>query len=368
MKRSILLLIPLMLCITSCNGQSKISSSEAETIPNQEVVDKLKTILSKQDLSPFHSKYLQGTYSQEYDVLDLDYDEDEKVSNYFNYFGGGVFGIYHDLTTEEYDSIVDENGNIDVFDAIAKGKGYYGYLQLTRTTSFTRKGSYESEIHNLNLLQLMNLKSSDTDVWLSNSLNVSEEGAFNAEHTQYFNSSISKELLFGSLSTRSFREIISKVNLFDAPGNMEHLDKLYYSICRELVSKSDKEISDFILANQISIKEEDNIEVSFVYANEDVEEEELDYIFPGTIKGTLLFDKNTYEYTHFNYEIPYKVETYNEDSGSIKLINTSFSCEGTSVRGLPHDTWEPTDPTVYEDVAEYLKDLDEQVVPPTIYL
>ena len=360
MKRNFLLLIPLVLGLASCGGPS---------IPNQEVVDKVKEILNKQDLSEFHSKTIRGMYTQEYDVLDIDNDEGERASNYFNYSGSGLFGMYYDLNADEYNSIVDEKGNVDIFDAISKGKGYYGLIQSARTMSFDREGGLEAEIYNLDIVQSLTLKTTEQDVWVDNTLYVSDDGVFQYESRQELSASINKELLFGSVSTRSFREIFSRVSLFDTPGNVEHLDKLFFTTCRELVSKSDKVISDFVLTNQVSIQEkEDNIEVTFVFANEEIEEEETNYIFPGAIKGTLFFDKSTYQFLDFAYEMAYKIETSNEDTGSVKLINIKFTYEGETYRGLPKDSWEPTNPTIYDDVSEFLKDVNEQVIPPNIHL
>lgn len=380
MKRSILLLIPFVLSLTSCGGNPSTSSSEpeGEVIPNQETVDKVKELLSKQDLSEFHSKTLEGTYTQEYDVLDINNgydfesfsdDEEPKTSSYFNYGGYGMFGFYYDLNEEQYDSIVDENGNVDTFDAIATGTGSYGISQLSRAMSFNREGSFEATVNNLDILQTLTLKTTEQDVWVENSLDVTEKGTFDGDATQRFKASIDKELLFSSISTRVFRELFSKVDLFDTTGNIEHLDKLYFSICRELVSKSDKEISDFLLTNQVSIEEEeDNLELNFVFSAEDIKEEEIDFIFPGAIKGSLSFDKETYQFSEFNYEMVYRMETHDEDTGSVKLVNTKFTCSGVSYHGIPEDPWAPVDPTVYDDVAEFLKDVNEQVVPPEISL
>ncbi len=368
MKRSALLLIPLVLSFASCGKSDPNLDPGIVIIPNQEVVNKVKEILNNQDLSNFYSKTLRVMYSQQYDVLDVYREDGESVTNFFSYVGDGILGIYHDLTSEQYDSVVDEEGNIDIFDAISVGKAYYGIFQIVRTTSFSRENTSESKVQNLDIAQSLALKTNSENLWLNNSLDVTDEGVFNAEYTQRFNSSINKELLFSNISTRSFREIISKTNIFDAPGNLEHLDKLYYSTCRELVSKSDKEISDFIIENQISVKEEDDIEVSFVYRNEIADEDDEEYIFPGEIKGTLFFDKETYKFTNFIYEIPYTIETHDEESGNTKLVSTSFYAEGESYRGLPSDPWEPIDPVVYDDVAEYLKDVNEQVIPPEIYL
>ena len=358
MKNKFLLLIPLVLGLVSCGGSN---------IPNQDTVNRIKEILNKQELSPFYSKTLRGMYTQEYDVLDIVNNEDERTSSYLNYSGSGFFGMYYDLTADQYNSIVDENGNIDIFDAMSVGKGYYGLLQLARTMSFDRESGLEADIYNLDITQLITLKTTDEVVWVENSLYVSDDGIFQYESGQSLSASINKDLLFGSISTRTFRDIFSKVNLFDTPGNVEHLDKLYLSICRDLVSKSDKEISDFILENQISINEKDDIEVSFVF-NEGVEEEEEDFIFPGAIKGTLFFDKDTYQFTNFNYEVAYKNEIYDEEEGSVKLVNTKFTYQGETYRGLPSDSWEPIDPVEYNDVATFLEDVNEQVVPPNIYL
>ncbi len=98
------------------------------------------------------------------------------------------------------------------------------------------------------------------------------------------------------------------------------------------------------------------------YTNEDIEEEEADYIFPGAIKGTLLFDKETYQFSDFDHEMLYEIETYDEDTGNVKLINIRFTCSGLSSHELPDDPCEPHNPTVYEDVA----DVNEQVVPSNI--
>ena len=366
MKRSILLLIPLVVGLASCGGKP----SKSEDVPNQETVNKVKEILSKQDLSEFYSKCLKGMYTQDYDVLDIsENDEGEKVSNYFNYGGYGFFGYYYDLTKDEYNSLLDEKGNIETFDAIATGTGSYGITQLSRTMSFSREGSWESKVNNLDIVQSLTLKTTEQDVWVYNSLDVTDHGSFDGNATQRFNSSIDKELLFGSVSTRTFRELFSKVDLFNTPGNIEHLDKLYFSICRELVSESDKEISDFISTNQVSIEtKEDSVELNFVFDNGNIEEEEENYIFPGAISGTLNFNKDTYKFSDFNYEMKYKVETYDEETNNTKFVNIRFTCSGESTHELPEDSWEPIDPTVYDDVSEFLKDVNEQVVPPNISL
>ena len=361
MKRNALLLIPLVVVLISCGSSS--------SIPNRETVNKLKELLSKQDLSEFYTKTVNVVYSKEYDVLDIEKDGEEITTSYFNYLGVGLFGFYYDLSKDQYDSIVDENGDIDTFDAISTGLGSYGIMQVSRTMYFNREGSSEATINNLDISQNITLKTVEQDLWVDNSLLVSDDGIFQYETRQEFSAIINRELLFNSVSTRTFRDIFSKVDLFDTPGNVEHLDKLYFSICRDLANKSDKQISNFIKANQVSIQEEDNnVEVSFVYTNEDLEEEEMDYIFPGAIKGTLYFDKETYQFLNFEYEMVYQVETYDRETGSIKVINTKFTCSGESTREIPHDTVEPINPTIYDDVAQFLEDVNENVVPPSIVI
>ena len=384
MKRNALLLIPLAIILCGCSNDnsstsstsSPTSSEPASVIPNQEAVNELKSLLNKQDLSESNTKYLKGIYTQDYDVLDIDNDFDisddfneEKTSNYFNYGGYGFFGFYYDLTDDQYDSIADDYGNIDIFDAIAVGKGYYGLNQLSRSMSFKREGSTEAKINNLDVYQAVTVKNVNQDIWVENSLDVSETGIFDGDATQRFNATINKDLLFGSVSTRTFREIFSQIDLFNTPGNVEHLDKLYFSICHQLLSSSDQEISDFILDNQISIlEEEDNTKLDFVFSTEEIGEEEVDYIFPGAIKGTISFSKETQGFINFSYEMLYNLETYDEDTGSVKYINTKFTCTGETAHELPDDHLEPINPTVYDDVAEFLKDVNEQVVPPNIYL
>ena len=132
MKKAFLLLIPLVIGLVSCD----------KSIANIETVNELKALLDKQDLSEFHSKSLATTFTQEYDVLD----------------------VYYDLASEEYDSIVDGNGNVNVFDAIKEGEGGYRITQLAKASSFFRDGGEYSSMRNLNINQQMTLKTTDEDV------------------------------------------------------------------------------------------------------------------------------------------------------------------------------------------------------------
>ncbi len=361
-----LLLFPLILGLVSCK-----SSTSPTTPPtfDQNEVDAFKELLYKQDLSDFTSKGLATMFIEEYDVLDV-YDdaddEEERTSSYFNYIGLGFLDMYYVLTTPQFNEVADEKGDVNTFDAIAVGAGGYRITQSVKTAAFSRKGGESSTIKNLDISQQMTLKTTFEDAFLYNVLDVSDTQVFDYTARQNFNGAINKKVLFGSISTRAFREIFSQVSLFDAPGNVEHLDKLYFSVCKDLKTKSDKEISDFIKENQISIEEvEDNLELSFVFQKTDLYEDYIDYVFPGAIKGTLIYDKTTGSFDEFSYEIKYVDEKYDEQSGSIKTANMSFTCMGRSGRGSMGSMWTPDDMTVYDNAIEFLEKVSEEVIPPS---
>ena len=364
MKKLVFLLIPLLITLGACNNSSSNAS-----ISNQDEVDNLKALLNKVDLSDFHKKSLGTMFTQEYDVLDVYKDGDEeKTTSFFSYIGLGFLDMMYDLSKDEYDSIVDEKGNINVFDAISVGDGGYRITQSSKATSFFRDGGDYATTQNLNINQQMTVRSLDNDVFIYNSLDVTDKDYFDYSDRQYFNGTIKKDLLFDSISTRSFSEIFSKVHLFDAPGNVEYLDRLYFEKCRELKDMSDKEISDFINENQIKINEgEENIELDFVFKNEDIDEEYESNIFPGEIVGKLMYDKTTSEFKEFEYEIKFLRETYDEETGSSKYVIMAFKCSGASKREGMGDMYTPNDPTVYDDVVSFLEDVNEQVVPPSIF-
>lgn len=361
MKKYIFLLLPLVIGLASCNDSIPNTS-------NTEAVNKLKTLLNKQDLSEFHSKAIGTMFTQEFDVLDVYKDEDDKSSSYFNYTGLGFLDFYYDLSSEEYKTVVDENGNVNVFDAIKEGEGGYRITQNAKMSSFSRVGGDYATNQNLGINQQMTLKSNEEDVFVYNILDVTDGDSYDYESRQNLNAKIDKELLFDSISTRSFREIFSNVHLFDAPSNIEYLDRLYFSSCKELVKMNDQEISNFITRHNILIEEvDDKIELSFIYKNDEIKEEYVDVIFPGDIKGKLAYDKETGEFLEFDYTIKYLNEIYDEESGSVKTASMAFECSGQSARAPIGDMWLPEDPTVYTEVIGFLEDVREQVIPPSIY-
>lgn len=376
MKKA-LIWIPLLFGLASCGGNSSYSgnaSSRADassSISNLEAVQQLKELLNKQDLSPFISKGLATMFTQEYDVLDVskDPDEDTRSSHYFSYVGLGFLDSYYELTDEQYKAVADEKGEVNTSDAIASGVGGYRITQSAKSALFYRDGGNASTVQNLDISQQMTLKATEEDVLVYNVLNVTDTQAFDGDLSQNLNASIDKKLLFGSVSTRSFRETFASVNLFDSPGNVEHLDRLYFSICKDLRTKTDEEIGLFIEENQIVLEEAENsIELHFVYPNADTTDDAItDNVFPGAIVGTLLYDKATGSFEEFRYEIKYINEAYDEETGSLRTANMVFSCQGKSTRGAMGDMYVPANPTRYEDVVTFLEDVREQVVPPSIY-
>ena len=364
MLKKILLLFlsfPLIFSFASC----KNSSSNI----NHKKVSELKDLLAKQDLFDFTKKSIGTMYTQKYDVLDVYNDEDVEESNssYFNYISLGFLDSYYEITDEQFDEIKDENGNINTFDAISIGKGGYRITQSAKTSSFSRDNGESSIIKSLDISQQMTLKVTEDDVIVYNILDVTDNQVFDYASRQNFNGTINKELLFDSVSTRSFREIFSQVNLFDTPGNIEYIDKLYYSICKDLKNKNDKEINKFINDNQISIEEVENkIELNFVYEERNIDDIYLDNIFPGTIKGSLFYDKETGSFDEFNYEIKYVQEVYDEQSGSLKTANMIFTCSGKSARNPQGDMWTPDNPTIYDDVVNFLENVTNEVIPPSL--
>ena len=132
MKKFPLIFLSLTLAIV-------LASCKTNTSINQEKVDQLKELLSKQDLSDFTSKSFACMFTQEYDVLDVynDSEDEEKNSSYYNYTSLGFLDSYYVLSDEQYAELKDENGDINIFDAIAIGEGGYRITQSAKTATFS---------------------------------------------------------------------------------------------------------------------------------------------------------------------------------------------------------------------------------------
>ena len=359
MKKSILLLMPLFLALSGCN--------KASSIPNKKEVDAFKALLNEQDLSEFHQKWFASQFTNEYSILDIEEaDEDEyKITNFFNYTGIGWLNSYYILSDDNYDSLMDDYGEINIFDAMSKGVGGYRIIQSSDAASYVKEPAEDPVTRTLSVLQSTTLKTTESDVFVNNTLFAADTSSFNYEERQEFNGKIGKDLLFSTVSTRSFREIFSSVNLFGAPEEIEHLDSLYYSTCRDLKNRSDKEISDFIIDKKIEMSEEENyLDVKFSFDGEQLEDNES---MPGVINGILHFDKETHSFAQFEYEIEFVNESVNEETNEIIFATMRFTCAGVSSHEQLGSLDTKDDPTVYDDVTTFLEDVIEQVVPPTLY-
>ena len=133
MKKFPLIFLSLTLAIV-------LASCKTNTSINQEKVDQLKELLSKQDLSDFTSKSFACMFTQEYDVLDVynDSEDEEKNSSYYNYTSLGFLDSYYVLSDEQYTELKDENGDINIFDAIAIGEGGYRITHSAKSATFSR--------------------------------------------------------------------------------------------------------------------------------------------------------------------------------------------------------------------------------------
>lgn len=378
MKKFILLLIPLVFVLGGCKNGLHISTTEqktttATTIPNQEEVDAFKALLNEQDLSDFYQKWFASVYSHEYSILDIENIELEdetimdygKSTNFYNYSGYGFLDFYYILSEDNYNSLMDSYGTINIFDAMSKGEGGYRIMQSSDAASYNKYVAEESKSVGLSVNQSMALKTTESDVIVDNTLYISDRNAFEYEKRQEFGGMIDKELLFSTVSTRSFREIFSTVNLFGAPEDIEYLDSLYYSTCKNLKNKNDKEISDFIIDKKIEISEgEKYLEVNFSFDGEELEDNDS---IPGIIKGTLYYDKETHAFAEFQYVVEFINESINEETGDIIFANMKFTCSGKISRDSIGSIYTKEDLTVYDDVVTFLEDVREKVVPPSIY-
>ena len=242
MKKYMFLLVPLILTLSGCKKNTP-TPEPTPIIPNQEAVDAFKALLNEQDLSEFHQKWFASQYTNEYSILDIENSEDGKITNFFNYTGLGWLDFYYTLSEDDYSSLMGSYGDINIFDAMSIGEGGYRIIQTSDAASYIKEPAEESENRNLSVNQSMTLKTTDSDVLVDNTLFTTDTDAFIYEDRQEFSGKIDKELLFSTVSTRSFREIFSTVNLFGAPEDIEYIDSLYYSTCLNLKDKSDKEIT-----------------------------------------------------------------------------------------------------------------------------
>ena len=362
-----LMLFPLVLTIASCNGQGGASSGES--IINQKDVDTLKSILSKQDLSPFNEKYFYGVYSQNFSVYTNMIDEEEEYGTYvdfFNYRGNGGVGYYYNVDEEDYEKVIeDEDANI--FDIMCQGFGYYALNQSATIYSYLHDDFEETQdSQRITYFQLLSALLDDTNVQIENTFILADY--FDDENNQYrlFNGAIEKDILFSSYTTKTIADIFSRVNIYGGPETCEAIDTLFYQICLSLSESTDKEISEFLINNNVEYAESDYyFDLSFELKEEKYIEllDESDVI-PGIVKGTLHLDKETQVLDSFEYKIVRLEEEVDYDTNYIHTVSMEFKVEGESRHGKPEvDPSVSEDPEVFTEPDEFIEKVIEEVVP-----
>lgn len=349
----------------SDEGRSEESSSE-EIIVNQEDVDSLKALLAKQDLSPFYEKTFVAQYKQNFSVYTNLIDGEGKYIEFINYNGVGNAGYYYNVDEEIYKKLVEEK-NINTFDIMCQGYGYYGLTQNATTYSFLNDEFEEKEDRERNTyIQKVEAQFDETNLQVQNYYIYSDYYDDDSTDFRIFNGVIAKDILFGTYTTEALSNVFSRINIYDGPGYCETIDALYYQICYSLLESSDKEISEFIINNNVEYTESDKYsELSFELQEEKYIEQlgESD-IIPGAIKGTLHLNKETKELDSFEYTIIHIEESFDQSSNYVHTASMEFKAEGYSHHGKPEvEPGMDEDPTVFTDPNEFMDQIIQQVIP-----
>ncbi len=358
MKKSILLLIPLMMSLVACNNSSSIN--------NQEDVNNLKSILKEQDLSPLNKKLYFSQFSQNFSVYTNELNDEGKRIDFFNYNGSGNVGYYYDVDEKAYEEIIkDENTNI--FDIMCQGLGYYTLIQYATINSFINDESEEIE-HNdrYTYIQQLGALFSDSNLQITNEYLFSDFNDDEGYDYRQFNGAIAKDILFDSYSTKTLSDIFSRVNIYDGPGYCETIDSMYYQTVLSLSQSTDKEISDFIINNNIECVESDRyLELSFELKEDKYINQLIDNdIIPGAIKGTLFLDKETKQLEEFKYRIIYFEEEVDQSNNYVHVASMEFEVDGESSRDISEvDPSMSDEPTVFTDPDEFMRQVVEQALP-----
>lgn len=377
MKKAFLL--PLLLgaialpsCINSQQASSEIplsDSSAASSAPLQEL-GKLKALLSKQDTSPIYNKMFVSGFTQDYKAYTSIRNEDGEVeTGFYTYNGAGWFGCFYEVGEEAYEE-AEALANPDFFDYLSRGFGDYGLIQGGSLVSYSYELEDEKVANSLQCLDFMQeveARFDEENVQVVNSLFTKDtlDGGFDIDSRQYFNGIIDKATLFDTITVRAFSDIFARTNLFDGQRSCEILDRIYLDLVKELSGKSDDELGDFIAKNDIRIEdEEENTLVHFKVGDESLRAilDEHD-IIPGDFEGTLTYEKESGEFTAFDYGILYSINELDGDNihtASMEFKATGYSRNQIFDGGLYIDP----DPTVYEDAEVFLNDVVEEVIPP----
>ena len=365
MKKAFFLpLVLLALALPSCGN----------TPGNMEEVNKLKNLLSKQDLSPAYDKMFVSQFAQNYEAYASNNGLDEEAETHFyTYRGAGWFGCLYEVSEEAF-AEANALESQDFFDYLARGKGDYGMMQTGNLVSYQYEADKDKDnisLKSMQFAQNLDARFTESDVQVYNCLYYKDsvEGGFDGDAYQLFNGIIDKETLFEGITVRAFSDIFARTNLFDGQRSCETLDRIYFATLKELSSKSDAELSDFITKNAIRIEEEgDNALVHFKVGDENLRAtlEEND-IFPGTFEGTLTYEKESGKFSAFDYQIAYAANESDASQGNVNTVSMEFKASGYSWNQKYDKELDINpNPTVYEDAEEFLDDVVEQVIPPSI--
>ena len=378
------LFLPLLLStltLFACGENTSIESqtespqeSSSEASWNREEVNKLKDLLSKQDLSPIYTKMFVSMFTQDYDfMLSHNGGQDDMETSFYSYRGGGAFGCLYEVSEASY-AEVEALQSRNFFDYLARGKGSYGMVQTATLVSYLYENNeYENvkSLQGLTFSQQVEARFSEDNVQVCNSLFAKDsvEGGYDVDTRQYFNGIIDKGTLFDAITVRAFSDIFASTNLFDGQRSCETLDRIYFETVKELCDKTDAELGAFIAHNDIEIEEgEDTTLVHFKVGDESLRAvlEEND-IAPGAFEGTLIYEKESGKFASYEYKISHVVNETDLDEGTVQAVSMEFQASGYSWnQRYDEDLYIDPDPTVYEDADEFLDDVVREVIPPAL--
>ena len=339
---------------------------------NMGEVNKLKALLSKQDLSPVYDKMFVSSFTQNYDVFSSTQSEEDAETRFYSYRGGGIFGCFYEVSEAAYKE-VEALPSRDFFDYLARGTGSYGMVQTAEMVSYHYDDAEADKtvdyLATVGFLQRLEAYFGESEVQVYNTLSTKDDldGAY--DHRQLFNGIIDKKTLFDTITVRAFSDIFARTNLFDGQRSCEAIDSLYYAALGELSHMSDKELSDFISANGIAFEESETSTLVHFRIEEGRLRALLDEegIIPGAFEGTLAYDKQTGAFNAFDYEILHLLNEVDQATGSVHTASMEFKANGYSWNKKFDDPLyiEPN-PTVYEDAELFLEDVVREVIPPSI--
>ncbi len=379
-----LLLMTCLLVLVSCSSkkeepdkepeeidnQSEVIDDQTEVIDNQANVDELKALLNKQDLSPFYERTFASMYKQDYVTYINSYEDDEERSiDFYRYLGTGGYGFFYSVSEDVYNEII-EKDNVNPFDFITRGSGNYSLIQSAKVNAFTSEmvdGMEKRTTRDINFSQRLDSQFDDNDYQLYNSLELTDNTGVIPNQSKEFNGKVNKEELLEVVSTSWLTNTIQKVCAYDGQKNTELIDDLYYEVCKSLVNKTDKEISDFIKNNNIVISDgEEYKELAFELNDENIKQILVDNdIFPGTFKGTLYYDKVSGSYEKYSYEINLVNNGFNEEGGYVTSSTLSFFAEGYSYHSAHGSIpYIKPNPVVYTDAYDFVNDVVDNIIPP----